>query len=330
MDFIQTLKKIDLHCHLDGSLSEEVIAVMAKEAGVPLPQERTLLSKRLRVESDCKSLAEYLRHFDIPVACLVTEQNLERAVIDVMRQAVAENVIYIELRFAPLLSVHPGLSCTQVIESVVRGIQKGQAQYPVMANAILCAMRHDTVEDNIAMMRTGRTFLGQGICAVDLAGDEAAHPVLEQKAFFAEAKALDMPYTIHAGECGSAQSVRDAIALGAGRIGHGVAMRDDPQTRALCRREGIGIELCPISNLQTKAVSDWAMYPMRQFLDEGLYATVNTDNRTVSDTTITREMRALVEYAGLTETDLLRLVRNSVEVAFLEPEAKEKLLKKIG
>ena len=329
MDFITQLKKIDLHCHLDGSLSEQVIRELAGSAGIPLPAGEQELSARLRVEDDCKSLAEYLCHFDIPVACLCSEQNLRRAALDVMRQAAEENVVYMEVRFAPLLCVRPGLSCEQVIESVVRGMEDARERYGILGGAILCGMRHDTVEDNIAMMKTGRAFLGQGVCAVDLAGDEAAHSVLEQKAFFEAAQKLAMPYTIHAGECGSAQSVRDALSLGTKRIGHGIAMRDDAKTRAFCRENGVGIEMCPVSNLQTKAVSSWEEYPLRSYLDEGLKATVNTDNRTVSNTSITRELRTLREKMALTDAEMVLLMRNAVEVSFLDADTQQTLLKEI-
>lgn len=327
MDFIAQLKKIDLHCHLDGSLSEQAIRQLAANAGITLPKEEQQLSARLRAKDDCKSLAEYLTRFEIPVACLCSEQNLRLAALDVMRQAAEENVVYMEIRFAPLLSVRPGLDCRSVIESVVQGLAQARERYHVRGNAIICGMRHDTPEDNIAMIKTGREFLGAGVCAADLAGDEAAHPVAEQKAFFEAAQKLEMPYTIHAGECGSAQSVRDAVSLGARRIGHGIAMRGDRETRAMCRHKGIGIEMCPVSNLQTKAVGSWVEYPIRSYLDEGIKATVNTDNRTVSNTNITRELRTLREQLGLTEDEMVLLMRNAAQCAFLNQQDKETLLK---
>lgn len=329
MDSIASMKKIDLHCHLDGSLSENAIRLMARSAGVPLPQDAHQLSQRLRAGDETSSLAEYLEHFDLPIACLVTEDNLEQAALDLMRQAAGENVIYLEMRFAPLLSVRPELNCHQVIASVICGIEKGQAQYGIWGNAILCGLRNDSTENNIAMLTVGREFLGHGVCAADLAGDEASYPVMGQRAFFEAARKLGIPYTVHAGECGSSESIRDALSLGAKRIGHGIAMRKDPAVRELCRRAGAGVELCPCSNMQTKAISGWAEYPLRLFLDEGLKATVNTDNRTVSNTTITHELNMLREHLGFTEPDFALLMKNAVEIAFLDDSKKTSLFKKL-
>ncbi len=251
-DEMKNLKKIDLHCHLDGSLSEETIQKMAQNNGILLP-EREELFQRLCAGDDCQDLKEYLDCFEIPLSLLQTEENLEEAVRSLLKDAAKENTLYMEIRFAPLSSVSGGLSCEQVIAAAVNGLKKGRKETGVEGNLILCAMRHTDPAENLEILKAGEKFLGDGVCGVDAAGNEAAFPITVQKAFFEEAKYQGFPFTIHAGECGSAESIRDALALGASRIGHGIAARKDPELIKELRERQIPLEMCPISNLQTKA-----------------------------------------------------------------------------
>ena len=138
------------------------------------------------------------------------------------------------------------------------------------------------------MIRTAREYLGNGVCAADLAGAEAIYPMSEFMELFGQAKKLGMPFTIHAGECGNVQNILDSVEAGALRIGHGIAMRGNSEVQKMIREKGIGVEMCPISNLQTKAVESESQYPLREFLDNGIKVTINTDNRTVSNTTMTK------------------------------------------
>lgn len=315
MEQIKTLKKYDLHCHLDGSLSETAIQKLAEALGHTLPSESEL-QKSLRVQSDCQSLREYLTKFDLPLSCLVTGENFRTAVIKVMEEAAKENVVYMEIRFAPLLSVHENLTAAQIIESAADGIKEGKERFGMDGNLIICGMRHMDPAENTALVKTAREFLGEGVCAMDLAGDEAAYPVTGQSEMFHTAEQLGMPYTIHAGECGSAQSIWDALDLGASRIGHGIAARKDARLKKYCADRQIPFEMCPTSNLQTKAVHSMEEYPFMEFLEAGIPVTVNTDNRTVSNTTITKELELLSEYYHLSFGDLEMLMKNAEHAAF--------------
>ena len=145
---------------------------------------------------------------------------------------------------------------------------------------------------------------------------------------FSKVKAWNMPFTIHAGECGSVENVAEAVECGASRIGHGIALRGHPEIMGICREKRVGLEMCPISNLQTKAVHSKAEYPMREFLQNGLLVTVNTDNRTVSATTIDREIRFVQENYGITDSEVSLMMRNAVEVSFAPDDIRQKLLKK--
>ena len=311
---ILNLKKIELHCHLDGSLSQDYLQ---EQLG------RKVELKEMQVEEDCRNLAEYLEKFDLPLQCLQTEEGLEAAGYDFIRSVAKENVGYVEVRFAPLLSVHEKLDCRQVIAAVLRGLERGKKEFGVMYHVITCAMRHHSEEENKAMLTVAREFLGKGVCAADLAGNEAAFPMSEFQNLFAYAKEIGLPYTIHAGECGSVQNILDSVAAGAKRVGHGIAMRGEKEAQELCKKEKIGVEMCPISNQQTKAVASIKEYPIREFLDAGLLVTLNTDNRSVSNTTISKEIEFVQKHFQISDEEIVQMMKNAVEVSFSTEEEKE-------
>ena len=167
------------------------------------------------------------------------------------------------------------------------------------------------------MIRTAREYLGNGVCAADLAGAEAIYPMSEFMELFGQAKKLGMPFTIHAGECGNVQNILDSVEAGALRIGHGIAMRGNSEVQKMIREKGIGVEMCPISNLQTKAVESESQYPIREFLDHGVRVTVNTDNRTVSNTTMTIELQFIQEHYRITDEEIRLMMINAVDTAFI-------------
>lgn len=311
---IKSMEKYDLHCHLDGSLSESCIRRLAEEAGISL--DGCQLEKELRAEEDCKSLAEYLTKFDLPLRCLTSEKSFTEAVKDVMKTAAQEHVVYLEIRFAPMLSVTENLTANKIIEASIKGLKEGENLYGVKGNLILCGMRHQPVESNTKLAEIAADYHGYGVCALDLAGDEAAFPVKQQAEMFRKAKELGIPFTIHAGECGSAKSIWDAIELGASRIGHGIAAAKDETLMRYCADHKIPFEMCPVSNLQTKAVRTMEEYPFLRFLEAGIPVTINTDNRTVSNTSMTKELELLQGYYGIGDKVLAQLMENGKNGSF--------------
>lgn len=313
------LPKIELHCHLDGSLSREFIEARTG---------RAVARRELSVAQDCGSLAEYLEKFDLPCACIQDEEGLAGAGYDVLRTMSREQVCYAEIRFAPLLSVTEEMNTEQVIAALLRGLEKGKQEFGVEYNVITCAMRHHSEEQNYEMIKTARQFLGKGVCAADLAGAEAQYPMTEFMELFRKVKDLGMPFTIHAGECGSVQNIVDAVHAGAGRIGHGIAMRGNPDIQRLVREAGVGVEMCPISNLQTKAVAGPSDYPLREFLDAGILVTINTDNRTVSDTSLSKELEFIQENYGIRDEEIPGLMQNAMEASFADDDTRERIGRK--
>lgn len=314
------LPKVELHCHLDGSLSRKFIE---QRLGRKVSQEE------LSVSDDCRSLNEYLEKFDLPGQCIMDEEGLREAGYDVLRSMHQENVCYAEVRFAPLLSETPDMGCRKVIEAVITGMNKGKQDFGVEYGMITCAMRHHSAEENLRMLRIAREYLGHGVCAADLAGAEALYPMSEFMDVFQTMKKLGMPFTLHAGECGNVQNIIDSVEAGAGRIGHGIAMRGHGEIQTELAKKGIGIEMCPISNLQTKAVQNTTEYPLREFLDSGLKVSINTDNRTVSNTSLTKELEFVQNTYGVSDEDVQKMMKNAVETAFAGDDVKEKVWKRM-
>ena len=256
---IKTIPKLELHCHLDGSLTKSMIQ---RHLG------RSVTKEELTVAEDCPNLTEYLEKFDLPLECLQDEEGLEEGAYTFAEETAKERVEYIEVRFAPMLSVHADLSCAKVIEAVRRGMERAKEDFGLQYGIIVCAMRNHSLEQNLAMLRCAREYLGCGVCALDLAGDESTFPTAGFREVFREAKRLDMPFVIHSGETGNLENVREACELGAKRIGHGIALRKDPELMKVYAEKGIGVEMCPTSNFQTKAAAGWKDYPLLSFLGQ--------------------------------------------------------------
>ncbi len=312
--------KIDLHCHLDGSLNKEYISnILGEEVS----------AEELEVSSNCKSLTEYLTKFQRPLEAMGTLEGTRKLSEIFLRDISKEGMDYIEVRFAPSLLTNDEKQMERIIECVLEGLNKGKQYSQINYNIIVCGMRHHEIEKNIKTLKVARAYLKEGVCALDLAGDESKFPTRNFYELFQKAKQLDMPFTIHAGECGSEREVADAIEFGASRIGHGIAMRGNLTIQKLCKQKGIGIELCPTSNFQTRAIERDAKYPLVEFLQNQLLVTLNTDNRTVSRTTLTKEYELATKELGVKEEDIRQLQMNAIEVAFADEDTKHELWKRI-
>ncbi len=321
---------IDLHLHLDGSLSPKLVLELAKEQGIGLPQwEGQTLERLLSAPADCQSLNEYLACFTLPLQVLQSAEALERSAYELAGRLALQGLLYAEIRFAPQLHTERGMTQSQAVEAVRRGITAAMKEHRVFqAQIILCCMRGGENEKNRETLRVAFRFFGDGVCAVDLAGAEALYPTGEYRELFREAASLGLPFTIHAGEADSPQSIWDALSFGAKRIGHGVRCVEDPALMDLLAERQVPLELCLTSNLQTKAVSCLAEFPLRRLLEKGIPVTLNTDNMTVSGTTLAGEY-CLAGSLGLAEDEKQKLLENGAKAAFLSQEKKEGLLREM-
>lgn len=322
---MNNIPKIELHCHLDGSLRVETVIDLAKELSIDLPSEnKELLKSYLVAPMDCPSLADYLKRFELPIAVMQTEQALERVAFELMEDCAKENVKYIEIRFAPLFHQKKSLSIQAIIESVLKGIKRGESAYDIKGNLILSFLKFMPEATIYPVLDIAKSYLGKGVVAVDLAGDEEhgfAHDFVDAMSY---AKSLGFHITIHAGETGFGVNVLEAIELlGAERIGHGVNIRDHKLAFECVKASGIALEMCPTSNVQTKAVKDFEDHPIKDFIEAGLAVTLNTDNRTVSNTTMTREMRLCEKHLNLSLLEYEQVYKASVAATFASIEIKE-------
>lgn len=324
---ISAMPKVELHCHLDGSMGIETARALLAEAGREYGSDE--LENLMRVPEDCTSLAEYLERFAIPVSCIQTLHGLENAAYDLGIRARQDNVRHLEVRFAPTLSYSGEHSYEEIILSVEKGLARARSETGLSTGIIVCAMRHMTPEQNMGMFRAARELYGCGVVAYDLAGDEAAYPNTDFRELFALARKLEVPFTIHSGETGRADNILSAIEFGASRIGHGIAMSGNKELMKLCSSRRIGIEMCPTSNLQTHAIDSLEHYPLCEFLKNGVAATINTDNMTASNTTLSRELELVRRQFELDDDVMHLLYRNAVEVAFTDDNTKDRLLKLI-
>lgn len=296
---------IDLHLHLDGSLPPALVRELAQGQHFPLPGN---LEAALRAPQDCRDLNEYLERFDLPLALLQTADALERAAYALCTELQAQGLDYAEVRFAPQLHTREGLTQRQAVEAVCKGVARSGFPAP----AILCCMRGADEPLNRETIATAAAYQGRGVCACDLAGAEALYPTSQYRELFAYARSLGVPYTIHAGEAAGPESIWAALEMGASRIGHGVRAREDPAlVKELAQRQ-IPLELCFTSNVQTKAVASPADFPLREYLAQGVCCTVNTDNTTVSGTTLREEYKKL----ALSPEEIKTVNRNAQKARF--------------
>ncbi|MBB3110662.1 adenosine deaminase [Paenibacillus phyllosphaerae] len=325
------LPKVDLHVHLDGSVKPATVLELARRQGIALPADTAEgLLPYMQVSDDCESLTEYLSKFQFVLRFMQQAEAIERIAYELVEQAAQENVIYIEVRFGPHLHTQEGLLVEQAIEAALAGLARGEAEFGVVARLIVISMRHESEVVNAPVVAAAIRYRDAGVVAVDLAGDEAGFPASLFRGLFAPAKAADMPITIHAGEAAGAANIEEAIEhLGAKRLGHGVRLKEDGEVFRIVKNRGIPLEMCPISNMQTKAVSGWGVYPLRDYLRQGLKVTINTDNRTVSDSTLTKEYALLMAHCGLTIEEIARTVQFSVEAAFVDETARAALMAKL-
>jgi adenosine deaminase len=324
-----TMPKIELHCHLDGSVRPETIIDIAKREGIHIPSfDIEEMKEELIAPLDCESLDEYLEKFSIPNAVMQSKENLKRITFELYEDAAKENVKYMEVRFAPLLHTQRGLSVKEIIGSVIEGMKEAEEQFDIKGNIILSCMRMMSAERAFEVVEQGKSFLGKGVVAIDLCASE-------EEGFcgkFIEPIALAREYgyrvTIHAGETGIGRNVLEAVEwLGAERIGHGVYITDCPEAYQVVKEKQIVLEICPTSNVQTKAVNQFQDHPLYNFHKDGIKITINTDNRTVSDTTMTKECELVWNEFAMSKEDYREIYMNSVEACFASDEVKDGLKK---
>ena len=287
------MKKVELHVHLDGSVRVSTVSEL-------LNLDVNYALDNMVVKDVNPDLASYLTKFDLPIKVMQTKENLKRIACELAQDLKLDDVIYAEVRFAPQKHVLKGLSLDEVVDAVLEGFK---AVSGIKINVILCMMRGD------------------------LAGDEKNYKTKDYKALFDIANKENIPFTIHAGEADGAKSVLDAINFGAKRIGHGIRVLEDEAVLKKVIDNNVTLEVCPTSNVQTKAVSSYKEHPVKKLYDKNVLVTINTDNNTVSNVTLSKEYVMLRKYFNFTDADFLRFNINAVNASFITEEEKQRYVK---
>ncbi|MFC0214960.1 adenosine deaminase [Paenibacillus chartarius] len=327
MDHVRLLPKVDLHIHLDGSMRPATVIELAAEEGIRLPDtDPARLAAHLQASEMCGSLGDYLAKFDLPLRCLQTSEGLRRAAYELVMDAHADRVKYIEVRFAPLLHTAGRLSAEEVIAEVLHGLERGERESGTLARAIVICLRSHDPAENIRVIHAAHSFQGRGVVGVDLAGDEARFPPQLHRDVFRLADRYGFPVTLHAGEAAGAENIRECVShMHAVRIGHGVRLKESEPLVQWIKERNIALEMCVTSNIQTKAVRCWEEHPIKEYFEQGILVTVNTDNTTVSNTTMTQEYEKIMKLYRFTIGEMKQLILNAANVSFLETERKREL-----
>jgi adenosine deaminase len=339
-DTLRRLPKALLHDHLDGGLRPATVVELAAGVGHTLPAtDPEALAAWFYAAANSGDLVRYIATFEHTLAVLQTREGLLRAAEEYVLDLAADGVVYAEVRYAPELMLAGGLAMAEVVETVQEGLAAGMAKAaaagtPVQVGTLLCGMRmFDRVGE---AARLAVAYRDAGVVGFDIAGAEDGYPPADHLAAFSYLRGENMPFTIHAGEAHGLPSIHQAVQVcGAQRIGHGVRITDDIPDLAsgkLGRLAGwvrdrrIALEMCPTSNLQTGAAGSVAEHPITALKDLGFRVTLNTDNRLVSGTTMTREMSLLVTEAGWTAGDLRTVTVNALKSAFIPFDEREALI----
>jgi len=328
-DVLQSLPKVLLHEHLDGVLRPTTIIELARSAGYrELPTEDSEgLARWFHQGANQGSLPKYLEGFAHTIAVMQTEEALERVAYEQAEDLSSDGVIYFETRFAPVFHTRQGLTHQQVVSAVLKGLERGQKDFGISSGLIMCAMRNMDV--SLEMAELAVDFRERGVVGFDLAGEEGGFPPKKHVDAFHYIQRQNFNITIHAGEGFGKESIWQAIQYcGAHRIGHGTRLIDDIAVAdgqavklgglaqyVLDKR--IPLEICLLSNVHTGAARSLAEHPFKIFYQEKFRVTLNTDNRLMSDTTMSKEFAAARDAFGLSLEDFEKITINAMKSAFL-------------
>ena len=329
-ELITRLPKAELHLHFDGSLRPATMLELAREAGVELPASDPESLARFMLVQDARHHEDYLARFDNTVSLLQTEAAIERVAYEMVEDAAADNLRYMEVRYDPHLSTHGGLTMDQVVAAQRRGFDRGERDFGIRTGIINCTLRHYDPARSVEIARHSVRCKPLGVVGFDLAGGEAGRPPGRHGEAFDIALAGNLGITVHAGEAAGAESVAEAVRrCHAVRIGHGTRLREDPELQAYVRDRQILIEINITSNLQTRVVRKPSEHPVRGYFDAGLAVTLCTDSWLMSGVRLTDEYWLAHQQLGFTREEIDRMILNAFAGAFLPWPDRQALLARV-
>jgi adenosine deaminase len=315
---LQKLPKAELHCHLDGSLRPWTLLELSTAKKIILPEATpATLAKWMRVD-DARNLEDYLARFTVTLDVMQDAPSIERIAHELVVDAAADGVRYIEVRFCPTLNTREGLTSEAALRATLKGLSQGERETGTIARGIVCALRTIPGPHAQEMAELAVAFKDRGVVAFDLAGGEAGNPAELHEAAFAFARENDLAVTVHAGEGAGPQSIRGAVhRCGADRIGHGTRLFEDAALLGYVRDRRIPLEVCLTSNVQTRVSPTYVDHPVAQYVAQGLVVTLNTDNRLMSGVTLTDEYACCAEHLGFDLSTLSAIALASFDASFL-------------
>ncbi len=325
-DTLRLLPKIDLHRHLEGSLRLETLAKLAQEHGVDLPSyDIEELRPYVQFTDDVPDFYNFLGKMELLRKFYSAGEIVERVAYEAIADAAADNVQYLELRFSPIgKRIPPSMVC----DCVINAVKQATHEFPIQVRLLITIIREFGVEVAEQALELAFAYQDQGVVGVDLAGHEENHPGSPFADVFRRAREADLGVTIHAGEVGGAGNVREAIeTLYAQRIGHGVRSIEDHQVVRLLKAKNIALEICPTSNLQTGVTYSFNQHPLRDLYALKVPVTLNTDDPSVSDTTLTDEYMVAIMGMDMSLQDIQKTILCASRAVFLPSHEKEGLIR---
>lgn len=338
-EIIKKIPKVELHDHLDGGLRPATILELAKEVNFTLPAHTAdSLAAWFHRGAKQKSLPLYLETFGVTVGVLQTKEALERVAYEAIEDLAKENVVYAEIRFAPVLHTKKGLNLEEVVTSVLQGLETGRKHTGTEFGLILCAMRNQDPKISLDIAELAVAFRDRGVVGFDLAGDESGHPPKRHLEAFQYIRNKNFNITIHAGEAFGVESIWQAIqTCGSHRIGHGTRLVEDMTIQGtriekmgslahFIRNKRVPMEMCLSSNVGTGAAASFDSHPFNIFYRNNFRVFLSTDNRLMSDTTLTKEMEIAASSFNLELHDLERITLNAMKSAFIDHDNKIRII----
>jgi adenosine deaminase len=322
--------KIDLHRHLEGSLRLSTLAEIAREHGVDLPSwDLEVLRPYVQIiEDDTRDFQSFLSKFKLLRRFYSTREAVMRIAYEAVVDAAADNVKYLELRFNPVaLAKVQGFSYDEVAEWVISAVDDAQNDHDIQVRLIAQIGRDESLGVAWQIAEVAAALQNQGFVGIDLAGDEINYSAAPFSEIFKWAKAQGLHVTIHAAEAGDASNIREAIEkLGAERIGHGVRAKEDLSVIDLLIKHNIILEMCPTSNFQTGVISGLSQHPMWSYQQVGIRVTINTDDPSISNTTLTDEYMVASGVIGIPLRAIRQMILTAAEAAFLPEVERQRLV----
>ena len=321
----KNLPKIELHIHLDCSLSYETVKRLRPDTTIDD------FNNNFKASKSCSSLKQYIKCADNAISLMQSKESLELVMEDFFNQLIEDNVIYCEIRFAPLLHTEEGLNSREVLNIICNSMNILSKESGVITGLILCTLRHYSKEQSMETVKLVEEFKGKGVLGFDIAADEAGYPLDNHIDAFKYAVQNDINCTAHAGEAKGPESIWETIdKLKVKRIGHGVKCIKDPKLVKVLSENNYHLEVCVSSNIKTKTFNKIEDHPISQINKSSISMSINTDGRTISDTDLTNEYELISKKFGWSIEEFKKCNLEAIKHAFISDEIKTLLTHKIN